>query len=290
MANNVTFKENGIIPEVLADMVSAKLAAKIVATPYAKVDRTLEGNAGDTVKFPSWKYVGPAEDVAEGVTCDISQMAVDSKQETIKKAMKRIVVTDEAVNTTYGDIKSEIAKQLAMSLADKVDGDVIDELLTSTIIKTVGAKISYDGIVDAIDLFHEEMNSPKVMFVNPAQVTTLRKDDEFKDKDKYDGSDVKVSGEIGKIANTHIIPSNRVKYDAGTNTYSCPIIKLDVDGEVEDELAAITILMKQGVLLETKRNPENATTEYIASEHYGVGLTNEARVVIAKFDADTNSY
>ena len=74
------------------------------------------------------------------------------------------------------------------------------------------SQIAYDGIVDAIDVFDEEVNTEKVMFINPKQVTKLRKDSNFISADKYGvGTNVIMTGEIGRIANTRIVPSKKVK-------------------------------------------------------------------------------
>ena len=56
-------KLNDIInPQVMGDMIEAKTVALCKLTPYAKVDTTLQGTAGDTKTVPSWNYVGDAED------------------------------------------------------------------------------------------------------------------------------------------------------------------------------------------------------------------------------------
>ena len=39
-------------PEVMADMISGKIDKKIVVAPFAKVDKTLSGVAGDTIVVP----------------------------------------------------------------------------------------------------------------------------------------------------------------------------------------------------------------------------------------------
>ena len=111
-------------------------------------------------------------------------------------------------------------------------------------------------------------------------MTQLRKDPDFISADKYTG-DVVMTGEVGKIANCRIVPSRKVKLANGA--YTCPIVKLEQDGETEDELPALTIYLKRQVMVESDRKPRTATTEVTANEFYAVGLTNEAKVVLAKF-------
>ena len=41
-----------INPEVMADMISAKIPQKLVVAPFAKVDTKLVGQPGDTITIP----------------------------------------------------------------------------------------------------------------------------------------------------------------------------------------------------------------------------------------------
>ena len=59
--------ENLVDPQVMADMVSAKLPKKIKFSPIARIDTTLVGRPGSTIVVPKYAYIGDAEDVAEGV-------------------------------------------------------------------------------------------------------------------------------------------------------------------------------------------------------------------------------
>lgn len=210
MADELTKIADLIDPEVMADMISAKLPTKVVVSPFAKVDTTLQGVPGSTITVPQYAYIGDAEDVAEGVAAGTVKLTASTTQVSIKKAMKAVELTDEAVLSGYGNPVGEANNQLALSIASKIDIDCMDALLGAQLIYDgTGAQISYDGIVDAIDIFAEEKNTDKVMFVSPKQVTKLRKDPNFISKDKYTG-DVIISGEIGRIANARIVPTKKV--------------------------------------------------------------------------------
>lgn len=288
MADTITKISDLIDPEVMADMISAKVPKKIRVAPFAKVDTSLQGVPGDTITVPSYAYIGDAEDVAEGADVTIEKMSTSTKTATIKKAMKGLGLTDEAVLSGYGNPVGEANNQLALSIAAKLDNDAMDALQGATLAYDSSAKaISYEGVVDAIDLFEEEVNTEKVMFVHPKQVTVLRKDSNFISADKYQAG-VMVSGEIGMIANTRIVPSKKVPVvKVGTSTqvdcYACPIVKLEQDAETEDEIPALTIYLKRDTNVETERKPKNRTTEITADKFYTVALSNEAKVVLAKF-------
>lgn len=212
-----TTKINDLInPQVMADMISAKVEKKIVVAPFAKVDSTLVGIPGNTITVPKYGYIGDAADVAEGASCDTVKLSTGVTTATVKKAMKAVELTDEAVLSGYGNPVGETNNQLAKSIAAKIDNDAMDALQTAVFVFDGSANgISYNQIVDAIDLFDEEVNSEKVMFINPRQVSTLRKDSNFISADKYKAG-VILTGEIGMIANCRIVPSKKVPRVDGT--------------------------------------------------------------------------
>lgn len=213
MSNLTTKLADLINPEVMADMISAKIPKKIVVAPFAKVDTTLVGNPGDTVTVPQYAYIGDAVDVAEGVAAETVKLTSGTTQVKVKKAMKAVEISDEAVLSGYGNPVGEANNQLAKSVASKTDSDAMDALYNAQLFfDGSSAAIGYEPIVDAIDVFNEEFNTSKVMFVNPKQVTKLRKDSNFISADKYGvGMNVVMTGEIGIIANTRIVPSKKVK-------------------------------------------------------------------------------
>ena len=66
MADFITKLSDMIDPEVMADMVSARIPKKLRVAPFAKIDDTLAGVPGDTITVPAYTYIGDAADVAEG--------------------------------------------------------------------------------------------------------------------------------------------------------------------------------------------------------------------------------
>ena len=93
---NETLLTNVINPQVMGQMINAKIEALLKLTPYAKVDTTLVGVAGDTKTIPSWKYIGDAEDVEEGAEVGLTTMTASTTSFKIKKAMKAVGITEEA--------------------------------------------------------------------------------------------------------------------------------------------------------------------------------------------------
>lgn len=285
-ASGTTKLENLVDPEVMAPMISGKIASAIVATPFAKIDNTLSGQPGSTITVPRYKYIGDAEDVAEGVAAGTVKLETDTDTYTVKKAMKAVTITDEAILSGYGNPVGEANNQLGKSIASKVDNDVMDELKGAANTYT-GTAISYDDIVDAIDRFNEEENVEKVMFIHPHQVSELRKDTNFISNDKYNNN-VIMRGEIGMIANTRIVPSRKAVDSNGTYFLN-PIVQLKGESQTGDESAAVTIFMKRNANVETERHTLNRTTDISVDEHYVAALTDESKVVVAKFPTNNIS-
>ena len=283
MATGMTKIENLIDPEVMAPMISAKLTNAIVATPFAKIDTTLVGQPGDTITLPKYEYIGAATDLGEGETADKTKLAVSKADFKVKKAVKQVELSDEAVLSGYGNPVGETNSQLAKAIADKVDNDVMSALKGAQLTYTAVGDISYNNIVNAIDALNEEENVEKVMFIHPKQVSTLRKDSNFISNDKYNNN-VIMKGEIGTVANTRIVVSKKAVND-GKSLFLNPIVELKPQSQTGDETSAVTIFMKRNVNLETQRELSNYTTLIGADEHYVVALTDESKVVVAKFDA-----
>lgn len=281
MADVITKLESLINPEVMADMISAKVDKKIRLTPYAKLDTTLQGRAGDTITLPKFGYIGEAEVVGEGEEIPTRALSVSSVQHTIKKIGIGGIITDEAVLSGYGNPVGELNNQMALSIAAKCDDDAMAELLKATTTYVSEGVLSYNSVVNAIDLFGEEENSEKVMFVHPKQVTQLRLDPNFIARDKY-GNQVMIDGEIGMIGNARIVASKRVQMDEGSTYYLNPIVKLENDAETEEDSPALTVFLKRETNIETERQPRKRQTEITGDRMYVVALTNDTKVVIAK--------
>lgn len=333
---SVTMMANMINPEVMGGMIEAKIDALLKLTPYAKVDRTLVGVPGDTKTVPSWNYIGDAEDVAEGAEVGLSTLTASSTTFTIKKAMKAVGITQEAINSGLGNPVGQAEKQLAKAIAGKVDNDVLDAVYKGTNVYAGSALavIGYAGIVDANAKFEDEEDGiEKVMFINPAQESTLLKDPDFVSADKFQAG-VAVNGSIGKIAGAWVKKSKKVKpiqyekaaegtitildengsetstakklssvqpycqavlavgdkvnaVSAANQYYLCPIIKMEPDSAeteyTEDELPAVTIFLKEDIRVDAEWFPKKQQTDVTAAKYYGVALTNDSKVVLAKF-------
>lgn len=271
---NETKLSNIINPEVMADMISAQLPNALQVSKIYKVDNTLSGKPGNTITVPQWAYIGAADDLAEGAEGEVTQMTATDKDYTVKKAVKNVVLTDEAMLSGYGDPKGEAAKQLRMAIADKVDNDGIALLKDITAsgtptgaqyIKVTTAGIDYDAVCDALDLFgDEEQGGEKILLVNKAGIKALRKDTRFVDKYSEEGMNMMKSGVVGRIAGCDVIISNKLN---------------DENKSFVMKPGAITAFIKRDVTVETERNVLKKETLISADEHYVCAVEDMTKIV-----------
>lgn len=266
-------------PEVVSDMINAKVAKKAAMTGYIKVDNTLEGAPGSTITVPKWGYIGEAQDYAEGEPIDTSKMAYTTKEYGIKKIGKGVRLTDEAQLSGFGNPMGTATNQIAMSISEKLDNDRVEVCYSSpNVCDASTTVIKYASVVDGVDMFNEEEESKKVILIHSKQKTQLRKDADFLAADKI-GPELLTNGAIGRIAGCDVVVSNKVKLEEGV--YYNPIIKLNNDAETEDDIPAITYFLKRGNLVEHDREP-GVADNIICTAHGMAALTNDAKVVILK--------
>lgn len=267
-----------IDPEVIGDMIQAKLEKAITVLPYATLDRTLTGRAGSTITVARFVWDGEAEEVAEGDEIPIRALGTESADYTVKMAGIGTEISDVAVLSAHGNPVGQATTSMADSILGKLDEDAHVELLNSSNVFNANNAISYENVIDAIGLFQAEGVIDMIMLVHPDNVTTLRKDPNFIDRNKY-GNQVMINGEIGMIGNARIVPSRRVS-GVGGFFYS-PII-LTNDPMHRDELSALTYFIKRDTNIEVDRKPRKRSTEITGDQIYCVAMTNESKVVILK--------
>lgn len=161
-------------PEVMADAISAELESKIRFAPYARIDTTLEATAGDTITRPRYAYIGPAEDLTEGVPMDTTKLSMTTTKVTVKEAGKAVEVTETAVLTNVDGTLSEAENQLGLSMADKMEIDYLASMATTELTLAKAPTVA-ENIIDAIALFNDEEVGKYILFISSKDYTELSK-------------------------------------------------------------------------------------------------------------------
>lgn len=251
-----------IDPQVLAEYLDWKMMNAIKFAPLCNVNRDLEGRPGSTLTLPKYSFIGSAKEYGEGVNIEMVPLEADSVDVTVKKIGKGVTVTDEAILSAYGNPVDEVAKQLLMAIAGKVDDDCVAAFREATMNVSVTGKFGKDAVIDMIAKFGEDMDEDMVLVINAQHLAELRKDEAFM---HVMNGQVIMNGEIGQIFGARVVVSNKV-------------------GEKEAFLVkagAVEIIMKRNVAVEADRNIVNKTNIFTADEHYVVYLRDESKIVKA---------
>ena len=268
--------EQLVNPEVLADMVSAKLPKMIKFTPLAYVERELVGQPGNTVTVAKWVYSGDAKDITEGEAIVPDQLTTDKSTMTIKKAGKGVEVTDEALLSGYGDPLGQAAHQISLAIANKVDNDLVVEAKKATQYiddaPTTGAALD-----KALAVFEDEEDARYVALVNPKDAIDLRADT-VKEwvRGSEIGANIVVSGTFGETHGVQIVRSKKVEKGKG---FLVKVSAVETDTDDVAKYGAFVINLKRDVAVETDRDILKKTTVITGDEHYGVYLYDPTKVV-----------
>lgn len=260
MAFDGTKLENLIDPQVLGEYLDVKLMDAIKFAPLCNVNNDLVGRPGSTLTLPKYAFIGLAEQVAEGDDIPMANLSAETVEVPVKKAGKGVQISDEAILSAYGNPVDEIAKQLLMAIAGRVDEDCAEAFRQAT--KEVNGAFDRGMVVDMIAQFGEDIEEDMVLLVNAKHLATLRKDEAF--VHVMNGQTI-MNGEIGQIFGARVVVSNKVQENEAF------LVKA----------GAVEILMKRNVAVEADRNIINKTNIFTADEHYAVYLRDESKIVKA---------
>lgn len=274
MADLTTQLAQMIDPEVMATMLQAQLPQSVRFSAIAPIDTTLQGQAGDTVTVPRYKYIGDAEDVAEGGTISYNQLQTATQKITIKKAGIGVKLTDEAVLSGYGDPAGEATRQIGMSIGSKVDNDILATAKTAKLV--VQHAIDLDLIdqvsaqlIDNVSDFNYEGDDTQagVLFLNPKDADALRKLAANNWTRATDlGDQMLVNGTFGELLGWQIVRTRKLAVGYGLAVLP----------------GAMKTYLKRDVNLETQRDIDHKLTKVNADKIYGVAIMNDAKIVQIK--------
>lgn len=263
-------------PQVLTDIVSAKLPKLIKFTPLAYVERELEGQPGDEITVAQWTYIGDAAEVNEGEPIPLDKLGNTTTKMTIKQAAKGVEITDRAVLTGHGDPIDEAGHQIALAIANKIDNDFVTAAATATQY-IAGAPVSVDNIDEALTIFEDEEDARYVALINPKDAVSLRKD---AGKNWLSGSEVGanaiIKGTFGEVSGVQIVRTKKVEKGKG---FLVKISPEETENEHEQRYGAFVLNLKREAQIETDRDVVKKTTVITGDEYYGTYLYNAKKVV-----------
>lgn len=261
---------SGLInPQVLGDYVDEKLIDNIIFAPLAIEDNKLVGAPGTTVTIPKYGYIGDATVVNENGQITPSQLTATSVDKKVQKYAKAVTITDEAAMSAFGDPVQESGDQLTKSIGSKIEADYVTELQDATLEYGVyNADLKSDTVAGALELFGEDQNETAVLAIAPADLTSLRLDDDFIKATEL-GQDILIKGTVGGIWGCQIVPTNRLTVEStATRKYSYIMRK-----------GALGFINKKGTTIEDKREADYGRTSYFATKHGIPYLRDESKCI-----------
>ena len=250
---------NLINPQVMASFIDAKLVDAIKFAPLAEVGHDLHGVPGNTLTFPVFAYIGDADDLGEGEAGTISQLTASTTQVTVKKAVKNVELTDEAILSGLGDPVGQTEKQLLVSLASKVDNDCLEAMRGVSTLTHTG-EFGLDYVADALVKFGEDMDEMTFIYISAKNYSILRKAPEFV---HIANGQAIVSGQIGTVYGCPVVVSNKI------NDNECFFVRR----------GALGIEIKREVSVETDRNVLAKKTLISADKHYVAYVKDASKLI-----------
>lgn len=265
---NATKLANLFNPQVVGDMINAKLVDAIRFAPLCKVDTTLVGRPGNTITLPSYAYIGDATNVGEGEDIPIAQLTESTVEATVAKAGRGVQITDEAMLSGYGDPQGEAVSQITIAIASKVDKD------TLAVLETIGSEMTHsasafsaDAVADALVKFGEDIEGEKVLLASPEEYAILRKADDWCPASEITANLI-IRGAVGMVHGCQVVVSNKLR---GKKTSY--IVKP----------GALSLILKRDTLVETDRDIINKSNVLTADKHYVTYLYDASKAIKLTF-------
>lgn len=263
---------NLINPQVIADFIEQKLVDNMVFAPLATIDYTLEGKAGDTISYPAYQYIGDASTLSEASSLTVATLTASMVSVTVHKIAQGVELTDEAVLSGLGDPVGEGVSQITLALASGIDNEML------TTLGTIGSTMTYQtsastvapkdtDIIDALELFGEDIDGTKVAVVPPAVYTSMRKTGASSGAwipASELSAQIAIKGAVGEYQGCQVIVSNKLKTSG--DIY---IVKPN----------ALRLIMKRGALVETDRDILKFTNVITGSVHFATYLYNASGAI-----------
>jgi hypothetical protein len=272
--------KNVIIPEVYAELVNEKIAGHVVVIQAADVLGDLQGQPGETINIPRWKYPGDASDVTVGDAMTTQQLEQSNQQATIKMvASPGIAINDYDNEVALGRALEKAAEMQAIGIARKQDADIISEAYGCPLKQKLATngEITFAELNSALGKFGDDANADDFAFIaiHSTFVPSFLAMDGFVDATKTftkEGSGVQLNNLLGYFRGIPVVVTDRC-YDTTSAEAFILLIKKH----------ALAFIPKESVFVEASRNAAKRETDMFTSQYYACALTDESGVVLAKY-------
>ncbi|HDR7275042.1 TPA: hypothetical protein QCX06_002095 [Bacillus paranthracis] len=174
--------------------------------PLCDVNTQLQGQAGMSVSFVTWEYIGKAKTYDEGAEVDREQIKAATKFFVVKKIAKDIQLTDESIIGTNGAVLNEVDQQLALSIADTMEDDVQAQLKALPAGRSTTAQITQAGLAKLRVAFGEDLETTALL-ISPADYGKILAMPEF--VAVAQGAQF-MAGHVGHVMGLNIVVSGRL--------------------------------------------------------------------------------
>jgi len=154
-----------------------------------------------------------------------------------------------------------------MAIGDAEDTAMYNVLsaITGTMAYSVASTDSFlcTAILDALELFGEDVDEVKAVVVSPAMYTQMRKATGWLPASEI-AAGILIRGAVGEFGGCQVIVSNKLK-----NKEEMYIVKP----------GALRLVQKRGILVDTDRDIINSTNVIVATAHCVAYLYNAAKAI-----------
>lgn len=257
-----------IVPTLYADLVRETYESKAIMRSLASNVGILDiQQVGDTIVFPRWTKIGPAEDMT-GYTINTGELtaealAQDSSQTTVKQYGKAVYVRDFDNLTALGNHIQEAATQTGVVLARQVDFDLLNNTLTGgTAVSATGT--TSDDMNALINVFGDDQDVDGFagFVVHSDYISNLLTSNLFVDATTttaFNGSGIVRNGLVGFYRGIPVYLSNRMG-DAGVSLANVKVILLKKN--------AVGYMEKRGIMVEEDRQPKKGGSDIVSNLMY----------------------
>ncbi len=254
MANTVY--QNFVLESKLEDLLATRLDTKTLMT----IDNSLAETAGMIKKINTYTYAGGVERLAKGAKNTVrGALTYTTEQYEVSVAQQVYDYHDEEFMQDPHVLDMGMSGA-ATTMVNDMTSDFYREIAKATLTQTYADTITYDTIVDAIQLMNLEDESGLFLLIGTDLKADIRKDPDFKAKQL---GQIIADGAIGTISGVPVIVSKEVPADTAYLATR----------------EAVTLFTKKSSEVEQERDGEARKNTVIMRKVNLVALTDATKVV-----------